>query len=150
MKDPFEFMRQAIQEARKGNTPFGCVIVQNDRIVARAYNTVAPDGDVTAHAELQAIRQLKQPGKASDLTGYTLYTTCEPCPMCMSAYVFAGISTVFFGASIPLVKKFTAQIDISSGEVAARSNRNVLIIPGLLAEECIALFEEFPVPSAKN
>jgi tRNA(Arg) A34 adenosine deaminase TadA len=73
-----------------------------------------------------------------------LYTTCEPCPMCMAAILYAGISTVVYGASITQAKQYLPQIDISSPEVVARSPLKALIIPGMLQAECIRLFEEFP------
>lgn len=137
-------MRAAIEQARQGGTPFGCVIVKKDTVVVSAHNTVARDLDVTAHAEINALRMLHAQKKRVDLSGYVLYTTCEPCPMCMSAILYAGITTVVYGASITQARQYVPQIDIPSHDVTARSPHKALIIPGMLGPECLHLFEEFP------
>ncbi len=143
MKEALPFMHAAIEQARKGATPFGCVIVKNDTIVAGAYSTVHQEHDVTAHAEINAIRKLHSMKKRSDFSGYTLYTTTEPCPMCTSACLYAGITTIVYGASITQFKRYAPVIDIASHEIVAKSNHKVLIIPGMLAPECLDLFEEY-------
>lgn len=137
-------MRAAIEQARQGGTPFGCVIVKKDTVVVSAHNTVAQDFDVTAHAEINALRKLHAQKKRVDLSGYVLYTTCEPCPMCMSAILYAGITTVVYGASITQARQYVPQIDIASHDVTAKSPQKTLIIPGMLGPECLHLFEEFP------
>jgi len=137
-------MRAAIEQARRGSTPFGCVIVKKDAVVVSACNTVTQDQDVTAHAEINALRKLQAQKKKADLSGYVLYTTCEPCPMCMSAIVYAGITTVVYGASIIQMRQYVPQIEILSHDVAAKSPAKVLIIPGMLNADCLQLFEEFP------
>ncbi len=77
------------------------------------------------------------------LEGYTLYTTCEPCPMCAAACVWAGVSTVVFGASTgQLIDLGTKQIDISCKTVAEKSFQNIETIGGILADECLELFKE--------
>lgn len=137
-------MRAAIEQARQGGTPFGCVIVKKDAIVVSSHNTVSQDQDVTAHAEMNALRKLHTQKKKIDLSGYVLYTTCEPCPMCMSAILYAGITTVVYGASITQIKQYSSQINIASHDVAAKSAQKVVIIPGMLNSECLQLFEDFP------
>ena len=96
-----KFMREALVEAKKGDLPYGSVIVKDNEIVMRGYNTAQTDKDVSAHAELNLLRAFtKQHGYSLDaLSGYTLYATGEPCPMCAAACVWAGVSTVVFGAS---------------------------------------------------
>ncbi len=74
-----KFMKMAIEEAKKGDNPYGAVIVKNGEVVARGYNTVVSDNDPTAHAEINAIRSLAARIKNRHLEGCTLYTTCEPC-----------------------------------------------------------------------
>jgi tRNA(adenine34) deaminase len=143
-----KFMQAAIAEAQQGNTPFGCVLVKNEDIVVRGRNTVTKNNDISAHAEMNAIREFCNKNQSSDLSQYTLYTTCEPCPMCMSAYVMAGISMVVYGASITKIKKFVPQIDISCHEVATKGSRHIIIIPGVEVDACLQLFEE--VPAAKS
>ena len=82
------FMREALIEAKKGDLPYGAVIVKDGEIVIRGYNTAQTDNDVSAHGELNALRKFtKQHSYSLDaLSGYTLYTTCEPCPMCAFLY----------------------------------------------------------------
>ena len=89
-----KFMRSALVEAKKGDLPYGAVIVKDDEIVSRGYNTAQTDNDVSAHGEINALRAFTQKyGYSLDaLKGYTLYTTCEPCPMCAAACVWAGVS----------------------------------------------------------
>ncbi|HMM70218.1 MAG TPA: nucleoside deaminase [Gudongella oleilytica] len=98
--DPF--MGEAISEARLGvenrdGGPFGAVIVCNGAIVGRGHNKVIGTNDPTAHAEINAIREAcKNLGKF-DLSDYSLYTTCEPCPMCYAAIHWARITDVYYG-----------------------------------------------------
>lgn len=141
MTNDEHFMNIAISLGKEGETPFGCVIVEGDRIISCAFNTVKADLDSTAHAEINAIRKLPSScfGKAASLT---LYTTCEPCPMCMGAIIFAGIRRVVFGASIDEISKYKKQIDISSFEIAERSFAEIEITGGVLLKECLALLKK--------
>ncbi|RKD19544.1 tRNA-specific adenosine deaminase [Pelobium manganitolerans] len=95
-------MRQAIALAEKNletfaGGPFGTVIVKDGKVIAAAANTVNQDNDPTAHAEVNAIRQACKKLKQSDLKGATLYTSAEPCPMCLSAIYWANIAEVYYG-----------------------------------------------------
>lgn len=92
-----EFMRLAIAEAIDGVSskhggPFGAVIVRDGAVVARAHNTVLRDNDPTAHGEINAIRAACQALGRLDLSGCELYTTAEPCPMCLAAIVWSRLS----------------------------------------------------------
>jgi len=78
--------------------PFGAVIVKDGVVVGRAVNTVTADNDPTAHAEVNAIRTACKKLGTFDLTGCTLYSSCEPCPMCLSAAYWAHIKQVFYAA----------------------------------------------------
>lgn len=96
------FMRAAIEEAdagMRGNRggPFGCVIVRQGKIVARGNNRVTSTNDPTAHAEVTAIREACQALKTFSLEDCELYTSCEPCPMCLAAIYWARIPRVFYG-----------------------------------------------------
>ncbi|MEC5031750.1 MAG: nucleoside deaminase [Oscillatoria sp. PMC 1051.18] len=87
-------MKIALAEAKKGDLPFGAVIVKCDRVIIQGHNTTQIDNDVSAHAETKILRNLTkklQKYSLDVLEGYTLYTTCEPCPMCAAACVWAGI-----------------------------------------------------------
>ena len=139
-KSDTQFMQVAIAQAREGYTPFGCVIVNENKIVVSAFNTVKKDKDPTAHAEINAIRKL------SKIPGYknlqlTLYTTAEPCPMCMSAIMYAGIKRVVFGVSIPEISRYHKQIMISSEEIVEKGFAQIEIKAGMLYEECLHLFK---------
>ncbi|MDJ0633053.1 MAG: nucleoside deaminase [Xenococcaceae cyanobacterium MO_188.B29] len=139
-----KFMREALAEAQKGDLPYGAVIVKDDEIVIRGYNTAQTDSDVSAHGEINALRAFTQKyGYSLDaLEGYTLYTTCEPCPMCAAACVWAGVSKVVFGASTEqLINLGTKQIDIPCKIVAEKSFQNIEVIGGVLADECLELFK---------
>lgn len=138
------FMQEALLEAKKGDLPYGAVIVKDNKIVIRSYNTAQTDNDVSAHGEINALRAFTQKyGYSLDtLQGYTLYTTCEPCPMCAAACVWAGVSKVVYGASTKqLIDLGTKQIDISCKTVADKSFQNIEVTGGILAEECLELFK---------
>lgn len=99
-----DFMNEAIKEAAKGvenndGGPFGAIIVKAGEIVSRGHNMVLLTNDPTAHAEIVAIRRATERLKNFDLKGCQIYTTCEPCPMCLSAIFWSRIDTVYFGCS---------------------------------------------------
>ncbi|MCF8365218.1 MAG: nucleoside deaminase [Bacteroidales bacterium] len=135
-----EFMQEAINQAIAGNTGFGCLIAENDAVVVKAFNTVKTDLDPTAHAEINAIRKL---AKIPDYRNkkFTIYTSGEPCPMCMAAIMYAGISRVVFGLSIPEISNFIKQISISSTEIVEKGFREIEIAGGILHEDCLNLFQ---------
>lgn len=80
-----------------GGGPFGAVIVRNGEVVATGVNTVTIDNDPTAHAEVNAIRRLCEKEKTFNLRGCEVYSSCEPCPMCLSALYWAGVDKIYFG-----------------------------------------------------
>ncbi len=80
-----------------GGGPFGAVIVRNGEVVATGVNTVTIDNDPTAHAEVNAIRRLCEKEKTFNLKGCVVYSSCEPCPMCLSALYWAGVDKIYFG-----------------------------------------------------
>lgn len=84
---------------KEGSSPFGAVVVKNGKIISRAHNTVVLNNDPTAHAEINAIRMACKKLKTFDLSGCVLYTSCEPCPMCLSAIKWANIQTVYYAAN---------------------------------------------------
>ena len=98
------FLRQAISLAREnvqagGGGPFGAIICQNQQIIAASTNTVTAINDPTAHAEINAIRIACKKLNTFQLAGCVLYSSCEPCPMCLGAIYWAGLSQVFFACS---------------------------------------------------
>lgn len=137
------FMRLALEAAKKGDWPYGAVIVKDEEVVEVAYNTVQLDSDPSAHAELNVIRSLTAKLKNPSLEGYTIYTTCEPCPMCATACVWTGISEIIYGVSIQdLISLNHTQINISCEEIIAKSFRNIKVTKGILKDECLALFDD--------
>ena len=99
------YMSEAIREALDGISqghggPFGCVIVKDDEIIGTGHNRVLEDNDSTAHGEITAIRNAEDALDSFDLSGCVLYTTGEPCPMCLYAILWANISKVYYGCTI--------------------------------------------------
>jgi len=97
-------MKLAYDEAIKGMNnnyggPFGAVIIKDGKIIASSHNKVLKTNDPTAHAEINAIRKASKALNNFDLSDCTLYTTCQPCPMCLGAIFWARIKTVYYGAS---------------------------------------------------
>jgi tRNA(Arg) A34 adenosine deaminase TadA len=122
--------------------PFGASIIhtKSGKLLLRALNAVAQEFDPSSHAEVRAIRKATKRLKSVSLAGYTLYTTCEPCPMCMSAALWAGLDRVVYGATIEDANRHCKQIQIPATEVAARSDMACIVDGPLLRDECYALF----------
>lgn len=100
-----DFMQLAIKEAKTGienqhGGPFGAVIVKNGQVVASGHNHVLANNDSTCHGEVDAIRKAERKLKTYDLSGCELYTTGEPCPMCLAAIMWANIDKVYYGCTI--------------------------------------------------
>lgn len=137
-----EFMALALDEARRGDAPYGAVLVKEGEILARGFNTVERDHDATAHAEVNVIRAALARRGATSLEGVTLYTTGEPCAMCAGAAVWARISRVVYGASVAqLAEAGQHQIHLSSRQIIAASSRDIAVRGGVRALEALALFD---------
>lgn len=143
IKPDIRIMKAAIEIAEENGSPFGAALAMGDEIFLTAANQTKTLHDPTAHAELLAIRRLSDRLKKTDLSGFTLYTTCEPCPMCISASIWAGIDLVVYGCSIPQISKYMPQINLPSSDVAAKSFRKIDIEKGFMAEECLSLLDTF-------
>lgn len=133
------WMRLAIEEARKSGTPFGALLVRGDEVVVHAGNTVAT-GDPTAHAEMEVLRRWSRERGELEPASLTLYTTCEPCPMCAGACVWAGLGRVVFGASIEDIADAWEQMRVPMQEIVDRGFHPVEIRGGVLREACLELF----------
>lgn len=137
-----EFMQIAIDESKKGDWPYGAVIVKDGVIIARGFNTTARDRDTTAHAEVNAIRAALKAIPESKLNGYTLYSSSESCPMCTGAEIWAGVSRIVYGASIQqLIDSGQPQINTSSAALikTATFNNNIELKGGVLAAEALRI-----------
>ena len=146
MSDDTAFMRTALEEADKalaeGNYPFGAVVVQDDRLVARGHNLVHTDSDPTAHGEVVAIRAACRALHTTTLEGATLYTTCEPCLMCTSAIMWAGIGRVVIGATWADAPGYFHPEKGSLLGMASHLRYPFQYTAGVLREECVKLYEE--------
>ena len=134
--DDERFMRLAIDEARRGDFPFGAVIVRDGEVIAGK-----TDGDPTAHGEMVAIRRCLADHGPAALAGSTLYTSGEPCAMCMGAIIWCHMGRLVFAASVQQLASKINQIMISSAEIAASAPfAPITITGGVLADEAVALF----------
>lgn len=137
------FMRMAISEAAQADFPFGAVIVRDGNVVAAGRNQGTSTNDPTAHGEMVAIRRFVAARPASELKGTTLYTSGEPCPMCMGAILWCGIGRVVFAASIEELATKIGQIMLTSRAVAdAAPFATISITGGVLSAEALALFSK--------
>jgi tRNA(adenine34) deaminase len=137
-----KFMSLAIEEAAKADFPFGAVIVRNGEVLARGRNLGKTNQDPTAHGEIVAIRNFLGTHPPEALHGTTLYTSGEPCVMCIGAILWSGIERVVFAASIEQLATRIDQIMITSQTVAyATTFSRLKITGGVLAEEAMALFD---------
>ncbi len=136
-----KFMTLALAEAKKGDSPYGAVIVRDNEVAAKAYNTVIRDSDPSAHAEMNAIRNLTTNNNSPSLAGYIIYASGEPCPMCAAACIWAGVEEIIIGASIEdLININQSQIHLSCEELISKSSKNIKVTKGILQQESIALF----------
>lgn len=148
-------MQEAIGLGRQGmlmqaGGPFGCVIVKDDAVIGRGWNRVTSDNDPTAHAEITAIRDACKNLQAFQLEGCEIYTSCEPCPMCLGAIYWARPAKVYFAASH--TDAAAAGFDDSfiykeiALPLAARKISMTCIIPGTGAD----LFKEWMLQENKT
>ena len=142
-----KFMTLAIEKARESlrnrGAPFAACIVKNNGVIACAHGKVYKTLDPTAHAEITAIREACGKLKTEDLTGCTVYSTCEPCPMCFSACHWARISKIFYGASLKDSKKAGfKELEIPAAKIKKLGKSTVQVKGGILKTECKRLFKE--------
>ncbi|WP_416676383.1 nucleoside deaminase [Egbenema bharatensis] len=143
---PEEIMQVAIEAAEKSETPYGAVIAQGSQIIEVAGNSVFPDNDPTAHAEVNVIRKLAMRSGTKSLEGYTLYTTYEPCPMCAAACLWANLSEIVYGACVDDFVDYNPNlIDLRCQDVIEKSPFSVQLKGGLLLEQCKNLHKLYPI-----
>jgi guanine deaminase len=144
-----ELMQIAVEESKanlennyQNGGPFGAVIVKDGEIIARAHNTVIESIDATAHAEVNAIRLASKKLNTHDLSDCVLYTSAEPCPMCLSAIIWANIKEVYFANT----KKDAADIGFRDDmiyEYLKGNKKEVINLHYLPNEEAKKVFENF-------
>jgi tRNA(Arg) A34 adenosine deaminase TadA len=152
MLQPHELMQLAIHKARegisKGQTPFGCAIAVGDEVIAVSHNCVLADNDITAHAEISALRLANRNTGQLLLEGAQVASTCEPCPMCMSALHWARVDTVYHGASIEDARQAGFnELALPAREVLSQGQSNVTLVAEVCRDECQALFEDWAAGS---
>lgn len=123
--------------------PFGAVVVKNDEIIAVATNTVLKDNDPTAHAEINAIREACKKLETYDLKDCCLYTTAYPCPMCLSAIIWANIKEVYYGAELKDAEEIGFRDDFIYRYIKNDNVGEILNLSRLDREECLKLFKEY-------
>lgn len=144
-----KFMRLAIAKTREGiragQTPFGaCIVAADGRVLACDHNVVWATTDITAHGEVNTIRAACRAAGSIDLSGCTIYSTTEPCPMCFSAIHWAKIERIVYGASIADAQAAGFnELTIANTLMKAEGQSPVKIDSGCLREECALLFEEW-------
>ncbi|HAU28641.1 MAG TPA: tRNA-specific adenosine deaminase [Rhodospirillaceae bacterium] len=145
---PEDFMRRAIRlshdNMKRGvGGPFGAVIVKDGEIIGEGWNHVTSDNDPTAHAEVSAIRDACRRLGTFKLEGCDIYTSCEPCPMCLAAIYWAHIDRIFYANT----QKDAAAIDFDDAflyhEVALRRDERRIKSTRLLPEEALKVFKEW-------
>ena len=139
-----QFMREAIRLAnesvKNGGGPFGAVIVKDGKIVAGSSNSVTIDNDPTAHAEVNTIRKACRELGTFDLSGCIIYTSCEPCPMCLGAIYWARISRIYYGNTRKDARDIQFADDFIYEELDRKmEDRTVPIIP-MLRDEALHTF----------
>ena len=141
-------MSMAIAEAREGiaagQSPFGAIIVRGGTVVAATHNTVWRDRDPTAHAEVNCIRRAAGTLKAIDLSGCEMYSTCEPCPMCLAAIHWAKIDRVVYGATIDdAARAGFRELHVDARTLAEMGRSPLKVESGPLRAECADLFRQW-------
>ena len=141
-----DFMRLALQAAwqgvEKGEMPFGACVVRKGQVISVAHNSAKANMDTTAHAEVQAIRESSQRLKALELTGCVIYSTCEPCPMCFTACVWAKVGRIVYACRIEdAAKAGIRQVPISSASMNQLGRSSIELVGDVLREESLKLFE---------
>ena len=139
-----DFMRRAIalseESVRTGGGPFGAVIVKDGVIVSEASNSVTLDHDPTAHAEVNAIRKATQKLGTFDLEGCEIYTSCEPCPMCLGAIYWAHLDRIYYANNRKDAARIGFDDDFIYKEIALKPQERHKQMEVLLSEEAKEAF----------
>ena len=140
-----EFMKRAIElsveNVDKGGGPFGSVIVKNNKIIAEGANKVTSTNDPTAHGEIVAIREACKKLNNFNLNGSELYSSCEPCPMCLSAIYWARISKIYFANSREDAQKIDFDDSLIYSELQKNINGRKIPMIQMMRNEALRAFE---------
>ena len=139
-----EAIRLSLSKMRDNHGgPFGAVVVRKGKIVGRGWNRVTSTNDPTAHAEMVAIRDACKRLKTFQLDDCELYTSCEPCPMCLSAIYWARFQRVYYGNTRKDAQRIDFDDDLIYEEVAAPIAKRKIPMRQLLRSEALAAFKEW-------
>ena len=146
-----KYMLLAIKEAKKAElideVPIGCVIVKNNKVIAKGYNKREHKNDVTCHAEIEAIRKAEKKLKDWQLVGCDLYVTIEPCLMCTGAIIQSRIENVYYGSEDPKGGALVSSVNITD---IKNINHSPHIEGGILKDECSKIVKEYFANKRKN
>lgn len=139
-----QFMQQAIdlsiENVAAGGGPFGAVIVKNGEVIATGTNRVTANCDPTAHAEVSAIRAACAKLGDFKLSGCTIYTSCEPCPMCLSALYWAGVERIFYGNTKQDAKEINFDDSFIYDQIALDYSERSIPCVNIMREQALAGF----------
>jgi len=136
-----DFMRLAIKDAKSHGLHFGAIVVKDNKVIAKAGKR--PRGDPRYHAETQALLKATKKLNSKTLEGCTLFSTCEPCPMCFYMAWITKVSNIVYGATLQDSIKFGFQeIDINIDELNRKGENRIKLEKGFLRDECLKLFEK--------
>ena len=139
------FMLRAIElsvnSANNAGGPFGCVIVRDNKIIAEGSNIVTSSNDPTAHAEIVAIRDACQKLNTFNLSGSDLYSSCEPCPMCLSAIYWSHIDNIFYANTRNDAKEINFDDSFIYSEFSKKIEDRKIPIKQMLRDEALKAFE---------
>ena len=142
-----KFMMRAIELSKKSideeGGPFGCVIVKNGTIIAEGNNQVTKNNDPTAHAEIVTIREACGKLKTFDLSGLDLFTSCEPCPMCLSAIYWSHIDQIYYGNTRFDAAKIGFDDDFIYNELSINLDKRKIPIKQISKNEAIVAFKKW-------
>ncbi len=149
-----KYMELAIKEAKYGirhhhGGPFGAIIVKSNKVIAKAHNRVLYKQDSTCHGEMEAIRKASKNFKKHNLKGCTLYTTAEPCHMCLCASMWANIDKIYYGATINDTEEIGFR-DEKFNEIFSGRDKLKDYMECIDRDECLKLFEEYKKSKAKR
>src|SRR5665647_1912851 len=147
-EDNYNYMLSAIKKAEEnflsGNGgPFGAVVVRDGEIIAVAGNCVTSTNDPTAHAEVVAIREACKKLETFDLSGCEIFASCEPCPMCLGAIMWARIDKLYYAANRADASRAGFDDDFFYDELALPSDKRILKPTKLLQDEAIKVFDKW-------
>ncbi len=143
-----KFMKVAIEEAENGinrghGGPFGAVVVKNGEIIGRGHNHVVTDSDPTCHGEIDAIRNACRNIDSFSLEGADIYTTSEPCPMCLAAILWANINHVYYGCTIKENDMIGFRDEVFYNQMLISTKNLEKKLTQIDHDECLKLFEKY-------